>query len=97
MAGVSKERQSGGYWSLEKHGLKVKRIQGRQSIIVFNMDNKPELLVRPTSQEVAASVRQNDNYQWQNVISTSDKMSWGNWQNVTRVRFLLDKTLDKIL
>ncbi|EOQ0925757.1 helix-turn-helix domain-containing protein, partial [Escherichia coli] len=69
--------------------------QGRQSTYrVFTLDDKPELLVRPTSQEVAASVRQND-------TTTSDKMSsvpvtkcHGGSDKMSPV---LDKLLDKTL
>ncbi|HCN8084206.1 TPA: helix-turn-helix domain-containing protein, partial [Escherichia coli] len=70
MAGVSKRTAIRAIEILEKHGLiQVQKNQGRQSTYrVFTLDDKPELLVRPTSQEVAASVRQND-------TTTSDKMS----------------------
>lgn len=70
MAGVSKRTAIRVIEILEKHGLiQVQKNQGRQSTYrVFTLDDKPELLVRPTSQEVAASVRQND-------TTTSDKMS----------------------
>nr|HEI1843029.1 helix-turn-helix domain-containing protein [Escherichia coli] len=70
MAGVSKRTAIRAIETLEKHGLiQVQKNQGRQSTYrVFTLDDKPELLVRPTSQEVAASVRQND-------TTTSDKMS----------------------
>ncbi|EOQ4122461.1 helix-turn-helix domain-containing protein, partial [Escherichia coli] len=61
---------------------------------VFTLDDKPELLVRPTSQEVAASVRQND-------TTTSDKMTplpvtkcHGGSDKMSPV---LDKLLDKTL
>lgn len=72
MAGVSKRTAIRAIETLEKHGLiQVQKNQGRQSTYrVFTLDDKPELLVRPTSQKVAASVRQND-------TTTSDKMSWG--------------------
>ncbi|HFL4502884.1 TPA: helix-turn-helix domain-containing protein [Escherichia coli] len=70
MAGVSKRTAIRAIETLEKHGLiQVQKNQGRQSTYrVFTLDDKPELLVRPTSQEVAASVRQND-------TTTSDKMT----------------------
>nr|HDG8185448.1 helix-turn-helix domain-containing protein [Escherichia coli] len=70
MAGVSKRTAIRAIETLEKHGLiQVQKNQGRQSTYrVFTLDDKPELLVRLTSQEVAASVRQND-------TTTSDKMS----------------------
>ena len=70
MAGVSKRTAIRAIETLEKHGLiQVQKNQGRQSTYrVFTLDDKPELLVRPTSQEVAASVRQND-------ATTSDKMT----------------------
>ncbi|EPJ4670892.1 helix-turn-helix domain-containing protein, partial [Citrobacter freundii] len=70
MAGVSKRTAIRAIETLEKHGLiQVQKNQGRQSTYrVFTLDDKPELLVRATSQEVAASVRQND-------TTTSDKMS----------------------
>ncbi|HCO6918589.1 TPA: helix-turn-helix domain-containing protein [Escherichia coli] len=70
MAGVSKRTAIRAIETLEKHGLiQVQKNQGRQSTYrVFTLDDKPELLVRPTSQEVAASVRQND-------TTISDKMS----------------------
>lgn len=70
MAGVSKRTAIRAIETLEKHGLiQVQKNQGRQSTYrVFTLDDKPELLVRPTSQEVAASVRQND-------TATSDKMT----------------------
>ncbi|EOL5277944.1 helix-turn-helix domain-containing protein, partial [Escherichia coli] len=82
MAGVSKRTAIRAIETLEKHGLiQVQKNQGRQSTYrVFTLDDKPELLVRPTSQEVAASVRQND-------TTTSDKMS-------PVLDKLLDKTLD---
>lgn len=82
MAGVSKRTAIRAIETLEKHGLiQVQKNQGRQSTYrVFTLDDKPELLVRPTSQEVAASVRQND-------TTTSDKMS-------PVLELLLDKTLD---
>ncbi|EON3724105.1 helix-turn-helix domain-containing protein [Escherichia coli] len=96
MAGVSKRTAIRAIETLEKHGLiQVQKNQGRQSTYrVFTLDDKPELLVRPTSQEVAASVRQN-------VISTSDKMSsvpvtkcHGGSDKMSPV---LDKLLDKTL
>ncbi|EFN9125938.1 helix-turn-helix domain-containing protein, partial [Escherichia coli] len=75
--------------------IQVQKNQGRQSTYrVFTLDDKPELLVRPTSQEVAASVRQND-------TTTSDKMSsvpvtkcHGGSDKMSPV---LDKLLDKTL
>ncbi|EHU7952038.1 helix-turn-helix domain-containing protein [Escherichia coli] len=93
MAGVSKRTAIRAIETLEKHGLiQVQKNQGRQSTYrVFTLDDKPELLVRPTSQEVAASVRQND-------TTTSDKMSsvpvtkcHGGSDKMSPV---LDKTLD---
>ncbi|EFH6209368.1 helix-turn-helix domain-containing protein [Escherichia coli] len=96
MAGVSKRTAIRAIETLEKHGLiQVQKNQGRQSIYrVFTLDDKPELLVRPTSQEVAASVRQND-------TTTSDKMSsvpvtkcHGGSDKMSPV---LDKLLDKTL
>ncbi|AZW04285.1 MULTISPECIES: helix-turn-helix domain-containing protein [Escherichia] len=96
MAGVSKRTAIRAIETLEKHGLiQVQKNQGRQSTYrVFTLDEKPELLVRPTSQEVAASVRQND-------TTTSDKMSsvpvtkcHGGSDKMSPV---LDKLLDKIL
>ena len=88
MAGVSKRTAIRAIETLEKHG--------RQSTYrVFTLDDKPELLVRPTSQEVAASVRQND-------TTTSDKMSsvpvtkchGGSDKMSPVLELLLDKTLD---
>ncbi|MGQ3661324.1 helix-turn-helix domain-containing protein [Citrobacter braakii] len=96
MAGVSKRTAIRAIETLEKHGLiQVQKNQGRQSTYrVFTLDDKPELLVRPTSQEVAASVRQND-------TTTSDKMSsvpvtkcHGGSDKMSPV---LDKSLDKTL
>ncbi|MED8573357.1 helix-turn-helix domain-containing protein [Escherichia coli] len=96
MAGVSKRTAIRAIETLEKHGLiQVQKNQGRQSTYrVFTLDDKPELLVRPTSQEVAASVRQND-------TTTSDKMSsvpvtkcHGGSDKMSPV---LDKFLDKTL
>lgn len=96
MAGVSKRTAIRAIETLEKHGLiQVQKNQGRQSTYrVFTLDDKPELLVRPTSQEVAASVRQND-------TTTSDKMSsvpvtkcHGGSNKMSPV---LDKLLDKTL
>lgn len=96
MAGVSKITAIRAIETLEKHGLiQVQKNQGRQSTYrVFTLDDKPELLVRPTSQEVAASVRQND-------TTTSDKMSsvpvtkcHGGSDKMSPV---LDKLLDKTL
>ncbi|EIQ7171971.1 helix-turn-helix domain-containing protein [Escherichia coli] len=96
MAGVSKRTAIRAIETLEKHGLiHVQKNQGRQSTYrVFTLDDKPELLVRPTSQEVAASVRQND-------TTTSDKMSsvpvtkcHGGSDKMSPV---LDKLLDKTL
>ncbi|MDS4035337.1 helix-turn-helix domain-containing protein [Citrobacter amalonaticus] len=96
MAGVSKRTAIRAIETLEKHGLiRVQKNQGRQSTYrVFTLDDKPELLVRPTSQEVAASVRQND-------TTTSDKMTplpvtkcHGGSDKMSPV---LDKLLDKTL
>jgi hypothetical protein len=96
MAGVSKRTAIRAIEALEKHGLiQVQKNQGRQSTYrVFTLDDKPELLVRPTSQEVAASVRQND-------TTTSDKMTplpvtkcHGGGDKMSPV---LDKLLDKTL
>mgnify|MGYP000251286601 CR=1 FL=1 len=97
MAGVSKRTAIRAIDTLEKHGLiQVQKNQGRQSTYrVFTLDDKPELLVRPTSQEVAASVRQND-------TTTSDKMSsvpvtkchGGSDKMSPVLELLLDKTLD---
>lgn len=96
MAGISKRTAIRAIETLEKHGLiQVQKNQGRQSTYrVFTLDDKPELLVRPTSQEVAASVRQND-------TTTSDKMSsvpvtkcHGGSDKMSPV---LDKLLDKTL
>ncbi|MCH0683377.1 helix-turn-helix domain-containing protein [Escherichia coli] len=96
MAGVSKRTAIRAIETLEKHGLiQVQKNQGRQSTYrVFTLDDKPELLVRPSSQEVAASARQND-------TTTSDKMSsvpvakcHGGSDKMSPV---LDKTLDKKL
>ncbi|URV34350.1 helix-turn-helix domain-containing protein [Citrobacter freundii] len=96
MAGVSKRTAIRAIEALEKHGLiQVQKNQGRQSTYrVFTLDDKPELLVRPTSQEVAASVRQND-------TTTSDKMTplpvtkcHGGSDKMSPV---LDKLLDKTL
>ncbi|EME6676982.1 helix-turn-helix domain-containing protein [Escherichia coli] len=96
MAGVSKRTAIRAVETLEKHGLiQVQKNQGRQSTYrVFTLDDKPELLVRPTSQEVAASVRQND-------TTTSDKMTplpvtkcHGGSDKMSPV---LDKLLDKTL
>ncbi|EMA2797786.1 helix-turn-helix domain-containing protein [Escherichia coli] len=98
MAGVSKRTAIRAIETLEKHGLiQVQKNQGRQSTYrVFTLDDKPELLVRPTSQEVAASVRQND-------TTTSDKMTplpvtkchRGSDKMSPVLDKLLDKTLDK--
>ncbi len=57
MAGVSKRTAIRAIETLEKHGLiQVQKNQGRQSTYrVFTLDDKPELLVRPTSQEVAVN------------------------------------------
>lgn len=97
MAGVSKRTAIRAIETLEKHGLiQVQKNQGRQSTYrVFTLDDKPELLVRPTSQEVAASVRQND-------TTTSDKMSsvpvtkchGGSDKMSPVLELLLDKALD---
>ncbi|WP_208486305.1 helix-turn-helix domain-containing protein [Escherichia coli] len=95
MAGVSKRTAIRAIETLEKHGLiQVQKNQGRQSTYrVFTLDDKPELLVRPTSQEVATSVRQND-------TTTSDKMTplpvtkcHGGSDKMSPV---LDKLLDKL-
>ena len=98
MAGVSKRTAIRAIETLEKHGLiQVQKNQGRQSTYrVFTLDDKPELLVRPSSQEVAASVRQSD-------TTTSDKMSSvlvtkchvGSDKMSPVLDKLLDKTLDK--
>ncbi|EOO9479789.1 helix-turn-helix domain-containing protein [Escherichia coli] len=100
MAGVSKRTAIRAIETLEKHGLiQVQKNQGRQSTYrVFTLDDKPELLVRPTSQEVAASVRQND-------TTTSDKMSSvpvtkchrGSDKMSPVLDNSLDKTLDNII
>ncbi|EPN1099022.1 helix-turn-helix domain-containing protein [Escherichia coli] len=100
MAGVSKRTAIRAIETLEKHGLiQVQKNQGRQSTYrVFTLDDKPELLVRPTSQEVAASVRQND-------TTTSDKMTplpvtkchRGSDKMSPVLDKLLDKTLDNII
>ncbi|HFN5945500.1 TPA: helix-turn-helix domain-containing protein [Escherichia coli] len=100
MAGVSKRTAIRAIETLEKHGLiQVQKNQGRQSTYrVFTLDDKPELLVRPTSQEVAASVRQNG-------TTTSDKMSsvpvtkchGGSDKMSPVLDKLLDKTLDNII
>ena len=96
MAGVSKRTVIRAIETLEKHGLiQVQKNQGRQSTYrVFTLDDKPELLVRPTSQEVAASVRQND-------TTTSDKMSsvpvTKCHRGSDKMSPVLDKTLDKTL
>ncbi|EFA8244201.1 helix-turn-helix domain-containing protein [Escherichia coli O157] len=96
MAGVSKRTAIRAIETLEKHGLiQVQKNQGRQSTYrVFTLDDKPELLVRPTSQEVAASVRQND-------TTTSDKMSsvpvTKCHRGSDKMSPVLDKTLDKTL
>ncbi|EGR8272186.1 helix-turn-helix domain-containing protein [Escherichia coli] len=96
MAGVSKRTAIRAIETLEKHGLiQVQKNQGRQSTYrVFTLDDKPELLVRPTSQEVAASVRQND-------TTTSDKMSSVSVTKCHRgsdkMSPVLDKLLDKTL
>ncbi|EHM8892832.1 helix-turn-helix domain-containing protein [Escherichia coli] len=100
MAGVSKRTAIRAIETLEKHGLiQVQKNQGRQSTYrVFTLDDKPELLVRPTSQEVAASVRQND-------TTTSDKMTplpvtkchGGSDKMSPVLDKLLDKTLDNII
>lgn len=93
MAGVSKRTAIRAIETLEKHGLiQVQKNQGRQSTYrVFTLDDKPELLVRPTSQEVAASVRQND-------TTTSDKMSsvpvTKCHRGSDKMSPVLDKTLD---
>ncbi|EHM2851442.1 helix-turn-helix domain-containing protein [Escherichia coli] len=96
MVGVSKRTAIRAIETLEKHGLiQVQKNQGRQSTYrVFTLDDKPELLVRPTSQEVAASVRQND-------TTTSDKMSsvpvTKCHRGSDKMSPVLDKTLDKTL
>ena len=96
MAGVSKRTAIRAIETLEKHGLiQVQKNQGRQSTYrVFTLDDKPELLVRPTSQEVAASVRQND-------TTTSDKMTplpvTKCHRGSDKMSPVLDKTLDKTL
>ena len=96
MAGVSKRTAIRAIETLEKHGLiQVQKNQGRQSTYrVFTLDDKPELLVRPTSQEVAASVRQND-------TTTSDKMPsvpvTKCHRGSDKMSPVLDKTLDKTL
>ncbi|HHN9298727.1 TPA: helix-turn-helix domain-containing protein [Escherichia coli] len=96
MAGVSKRTAIRAIETLEKHGLiQVQKNQGRQSTYrVFTLDDKPELLVRPTSQEVAASVRQND-------TTTSDKMSsvpvTKCHRGSDKMSPVLDKLLDKTL
>lgn len=96
MAGVSKRTAIRAIETLEKHGLiQVQKNQGRQSTYrVFTLDEKPELLVRPTSQEVAASVRQND-------TTTSDKMSsvpvTKCHRGSDKMSPVLDKLLDKTL
>lgn len=96
MAGVSKRTAIRAIEALEKHGLiQVQKNQGRQSTYrVFTLDDKPELLVRPTSQEVAASVRQND-------TTTSDKMAplpvTKCHRGSDKMSPVLDKLLDKTL
>ncbi|EGO4922375.1 helix-turn-helix domain-containing protein [Escherichia coli] len=96
MAGVSKRTAIRAIETLEKQGLiQVQKNQGRQSTYrVFTLDDKPELLVRPTSQEVAASVRQND-------TTTSDKMSsvpvTKCHRGSDKMSPVLDKLLDKTL
>ncbi|WP_152634033.1 helix-turn-helix domain-containing protein [Escherichia coli] len=96
MAGVSKRTAIRAIETLEKHGLiQVQKNQGRQSTYrVFTLDDKPELLVRPTSQEVAASVRQDD-------TTTSDKMSsvpvTKCHRGSDKMSPVLDKLLDKTL
>ncbi|ELK3951007.1 helix-turn-helix domain-containing protein [Escherichia coli] len=96
MAGVSKRTAIRAIETLEKHGLiQVQKNQGCQSTYrVFTLDDKPELLVRPTSQEVAASVRQND-------TTTSDKMSsvpvTKCHRGSDKMSPVLDKLLDKTL
>ena len=96
MAGVSKRTAIRAIETLEKHGLiQVQKNQGRQSTYrVFTLDDKPELLVRPTSQEGAASVRQND-------TTTSDKMSsvpvTKCHRGSDKMSPVLDKLLDKTL
>ncbi|HBD3394894.1 TPA: helix-turn-helix domain-containing protein [Escherichia coli] len=96
MAGVSKRTAIRAIETLEKHGLiQVQKNQGRQSTYrVFTLDDKPELLVRPTSQEVAASVRQND-------TTTSDKMTplpvTKCHRGSDKMSPVLDNSLDKTL
>ncbi|EFE3137883.1 helix-turn-helix domain-containing protein [Escherichia coli] len=92
MAGVSKRTAIRAIETLEKHGLiQVQKNHGRQSTYrVFTLDDKPELLVRPTSQEVAASVRQND-------TTTSDKMSSVPVTKCHRGSDILSPVLDKLL
>ncbi|HHW0869504.1 TPA: helix-turn-helix domain-containing protein [Escherichia coli] len=92
MAGVSKRTAIRAIETLEKHGLiQVQKNQGRQSTYrVFTLDDKPELLVRPTSQEVAASVRQND-------TTTSDKMSSVPVTKCHGGSDILSPVLDKLL
>ncbi|BDQ75498.1 hypothetical protein JNE110611_1137 [Escherichia coli] len=92
MAGVSKRTAIRAIETLEKHGLiQVQKNQGRQSTYrVFTLDDKPELLVRPTSQEVAASVRQND-------TTTSDKMSSVPVTKCHRGSDKMSPVLDKLL
>ncbi|MCS1050711.1 helix-turn-helix domain-containing protein [Escherichia coli] len=96
MAGVSKRTAIRAIETLEKHGLiQVQKNQGRQSTYrVFTLDDKPELLVRPSSQEVAASVRQSD-------TTTSDKMSsvpvTKCHEGSDKMSPVLDKLLDKKL
>lgn len=96
MAGISKRTAIRAIETLEKHGLiQVQKNQGRQSTYrVFTLDDKPELLVRPTSQEVAASVKQND-------TTTSDKMSsvpvTKCHRGSDKMSPVLDKLLDKTL
>ncbi|EET3440077.1 helix-turn-helix domain-containing protein [Escherichia coli] len=96
MAGVSKRTAIRAIETLEKHGLiQVQKNQGRQSTYrVFTLDDKPELLVRPTSQKVAVSVRQND-------TTTSDKMSsvpvTKCHRGSDKMSPVLDKLLDKTL
>ncbi|EEW2763709.1 TPA: helix-turn-helix domain-containing protein [Escherichia coli] len=96
MAGVSKRTAIRAIETLEKHGLiQVQKNQGRQSTYrVFTLDDKPELLVRPTSQEVAASVRQND-------ATTSDKMTplpvTKCHRGSDKMSPVLDNSLDKTL
>ncbi|HIC2951641.1 TPA: helix-turn-helix domain-containing protein [Escherichia coli] len=96
MAGVSKRTAIRAIETLEKHGLiQVQKNQGRQSTYrVFTLDDKPELLVRPASQKVAVSVRQND-------TTTSDKMSsvpvTKCHRGSDKMSPVLDKLLDKTL